>query len=78
MDNLWHDLDQHLNHDALPSCICRVEYVKIALTLDRSYGTSSRQTLRITPDGDNISDKSPKVRELLKELLVVWGIANAV
>ena len=76
--NLWHDIDQHLNHDALPSCICRVEYVKIALTLDRSYGTSSRQTLRITPDGDNISDKSPKVRELLKELLVVWGIANAV
>lgn len=75
--DLWIDLDRHLNHDALPSCLCRVEYVKIALTLDSSYGTSSRQTLRITPDGDNIDDKSPKVRELLKGLLVTWGIANA-
>lgn len=75
--DLWRDLDQHLNHDALPSCICRVEYVKIALTLDRSYGTSSRQTLRITPDGDNIGEKSPKVQALLKDLLAAWGIANA-
>lgn len=75
--DIYECMTRELNQNVLPLTLCQVEYIRIRIRLADEFGTSRRQTIKVTPDGSDVLNKNPKVQDVLEAALVRWNIAAA-